>query len=142
MKYLFVAGAVPFLILGILHIAYTLMDERRPRRIVPRDRELVERMRVSTLVLTKETTFWRAWIGFNLSHGLGVVLFGGALVYIGTLHFDPVRNAAPEVLVAAPVIAAIYFGLSLRYWFSIPAIGSGLGAGLLLAGTVATFVGA
>jgi len=140
-KYLFVAGAVPFLILGILHIAYTFMDERQPRRLAPRDRDLVENMRADTLILTKETTVWRAWIGFNLSHGLGIVFFGGALIYMAALHFEPVRNAAPVVLVAAPVVAAAYLGLSLRYWFSIPAIGSGLGAGLLLTGAIATLAG-
>ncbi|HUT50027.1 MAG TPA: hypothetical protein VM325_11860 [Alphaproteobacteria bacterium] len=142
MKYLFITGAVPFVLLGVLHITYSLIDERRPRRLMPRDRDLLEGMRTGTLVLTKETTVWRAWIGFNLSHGLGVVLFSAALVYIAALHFEPVRNAAPEVLVAAPVIAAVYLGLSLRYWFSIPAIGSGLGTGLLLAGAVATLAGA
>jgi len=142
MKYLFIAGAVPFLVLGTLHIVYTLMDEWRPRRLAPRDRDLIERMRTSTLVLTRETTVWRAWIGFNLSHGLGVVLFSGGVLYMAALHFEPVQNAAPEVLLAVPVIAAVYFGLSMRYWFSIPAIGSGLGAGLLLAGAAATLAGA
>lgn len=141
MKYLFISGAVPFLLLGILHIVYTVMDELRPRRLAPRDRDLIECMRTGTLILTKETTVWRAWIGFNLSHGLGVVLFSGALVHMAAWHFEPVRTTAPEVLIAAPVIAAIYFGLSLRYWFSVPAIGSGLGASLLLAGAAATLAG-
>jgi hypothetical protein len=142
MKYLFVAGAIPFLALGIAHIVYTLMDARRPRRIAPRDPDLVARMQGGALILTKQTTVWRAWIGFNLSHGLGVVLFGGALLYLAALHFDPVRRAAPELLVAAPVIAAVYLILSLRYWFSIPAIGSAFGTVLLLAGAVAAFAGA
>lgn len=142
MKYLFIAGAIPFFLLGSLHVIYTLMDEQRPRRLAPRDRDLVALMRTNTLVLTKETTVWRAWIGFNLSHGLGVMSFSAALIYMAALHFEPVRSAAPEVLVAAPVIAAAYLGLSLRYWFSIPAIGSGLGAGLLLAAAVATLAGA
>ncbi|MDH3232334.1 MAG: hypothetical protein OEQ29_02320 [Alphaproteobacteria bacterium] len=142
MKYVFIAGALPFLLLGSLHIIYTLMDERQPRRLTQRDHDLVKRMRSNTLALTKETTVWRAWIGFNLSHGLGVVLFAVAMIYMAALHFEPVRASAPIVLIAAPVIAAIYVGLSIRYWFSIPAIGSGLGAGLLLAGAVATLAGA
>lgn len=140
MKLLFLAGAVPFLLLGILHIVYTLLDEKRPRRIVPRDRELLERMRASPLVLTRETTVWRAWIGFNLSHGLGVVVFAGALIYGAALHFEAVRSAAPELLVAAPVIASLYFLMSLRYWFRVPAIGTGIGAALLLAGAVLALI--
>jgi len=139
MRYLFVAGAVPFLILGILHIVYTLMDERRPRRIVPRDRALADAMRASTLVLTRQTTVWRAWIGFNLSHGLGIVLFAAGLLHMATLHFEAVRAAAPEVVFAAPAVAAVYFLLSLRYWFSVPAIGSGVGTALLLIGAAAAY---
>jgi len=140
MRYLFVAGAAPFLILGILHIVYTFMDETRPRRIVPRDRDLVERMHTATLVLTRETTVWRAWIGFNLSHGLGIVVFAGAVLYGAALHFDALRQGASELLFAAPVIASLYFLLSMRYWFRIPAIGSGIGTALLLAGAIAAAV--
>lgn len=136
MRYLFIAGAVPFLILGTLHIIYTLMDTDRPRRIAPRDPHLLEQMRAGTLFLTRQTTVWRAWIGFNLSHGLGVVLFAAVLIHGAALHFDAVRSAAPELLIAAPVIASLYFLMSLRYWFRIPSIGTGVGAVLLLAGAV------
>ena len=101
---------------------------------------LVEQMRASTLFLTRQTTVWRAWIGFNLSHGLGIVVFAGLLIHGAALHFDAVRSAAPELLFAAPVVALLYFLMSLRYWFRIPAIGSGLGAALLLAGAVLTVV--
>jgi len=136
MRYLFIAGAVPFLVLGLLHIIYSILDERRPHRIAPRDPELVDRMRAGTLILTRQTTVWRAWIGFNLSHGLGIVLFAGMLIHGAALHFDAVRSAAPELLFFAPVVASLYFLMSLRYWFRIPAIGSGLGAVLLLAGAL------
>jgi hypothetical protein len=135
-RYLFIAGAIPFLLLGILHIVYTFMDDEHPRRIVPRDRELTERMRTATLVLTRETTVWRAWIGFNLSHGLGIVVFAGAVTYGAAFHFEAVRRAAPELLYAASAIALLYLLMSLRYWFRIPAIGSAIGAALLLAGAI------
>jgi len=140
MRYLFVAGAAPFLILGFLHIVYTFMDEIRPRRIVPRDRDLVERMRAATLVLTRETTVWRAWIGFNLSHGLGIVVFAGLVVYGALLHFGALQREAPELLFAAPAVGSLYLLMSLRYWFRIPAIGTGIGAALFLAGAIAATV--
>jgi hypothetical protein len=136
MRTLFIAGAVPFLILGLIHIVYSILDERKPYRIAPRDPELVERMRAGTLILTWQTTVWRAWIGFNISHGLGVLLFAGAVLYGAIMHFEAVRNAAPELLIAAPVIASLYCILSVRYWFRIPSVGSGIGAALFLAGTV------
>jgi hypothetical protein len=136
MRYLFIAGAVPFIVLGVLHIIYTILDERRPCRIAPRDPHLLEQMRAGSLFLTRQTTVWRAWLGFNLSHGLGVVLFAGILIHGAALHFDAVRSAAPELLFAVPVIASLYFLMSLRYWFRIPAIGTGLGTAVLLAGAV------
>jgi hypothetical protein len=64
------------------------------------------------------------------------VLFAGILIHGAALHFDAVRSAAPELLFAAPVIASLYFLMSLRYWFRIPAIGTGLGTAVLLAGAV------
>jgi len=142
MKYVFLAGAIPFLVLGIAHIVYSLIDARRPFRIAPRDPDLVARMRTGTLILTRETSVWRAWIGFNISHGMGVTLFGAGVLYMAALHFQAVLRAAPELLLAAPVIAAIYLLLSLRYWFSIPAIGSALGGMLLTGGAIAALANA
>jgi hypothetical protein len=107
---------------------------------VPGDPNLTEAMRAGTLRLTRETTVWRAWIGFNLSHGLGIVLFAGLILYGALFHFVALRSAAPELLLAAPVIASLYLLMSLRYWFRIPAIGSAMGTVLLLAGWIAATV--
>jgi hypothetical protein len=107
---------------------------------VPGDPNLTEAMRAGTLRLTRETTVWRAWIGFNLSHGLGIVLFAGLILHGALFHFAALRSTAPELLLAAPVVASLYLLMSLRYWFRIPAIGSAIGTVLLFAGWIAATV--
>ena len=130
---LFIAGAIPFLILGFLHTLYTIADMVRPSKLIPRDADLLDAMKQSSLSLTGETTMWKAWVGFNLSHGLGVMFFGWIYFYLALVNFDALKDALP-LFYLAPVIAALYLGLSLKYWFRIPAIGSGVGTSCFLLG--------
>lgn len=134
-RLLFAIGAAPFLVLGMLHILYSLADTVRPRRIVPRDRELIERMRASPLVLTRETDMWKAWLGFNLSHGLGVALFGALYLFLAAAS-PGVLAGSPVLRWAAPAVAAVYLGLALRYWFRIPVAGTAIGTAAFLAAAV------
>jgi hypothetical protein len=81
-----------------------------------------------------ETTVWKAWVGFNFSHSLGAVVFGvlcsGIAAALGTV-------AVPAwSLVLLTIIALTYVGLSMRYWFRIPSIGTGIGAALILAASL------
>jgi len=140
--YLFVAGSIPFVVLGLVHIAYSILDASRPSKIVPREPDLIERMKAGRLVLTRETTVWRAWIGFNISHGVGVLLFGLIILCAALFGFEANLSAMPALFYASPLVAAIYLGLSLKYWFRVPAIGSGIGAVLLAAGVILILSGA
>ncbi len=124
---LYVIGALPFIVLGALHTLYTVLDEFAPRRLAPKDPSLVTTLRMAPLGLTSETNMWRAWIGFNLSHGIGAMGFGLLYAYLGVVHAEFLLQATP-LLLAAPIIASLYLMMALRYWFSIPAIGTGLGA--------------
>lgn len=119
-------GAVPFIILGFLHTLYSVMDDQNPTKIVPRKQSAIKAMKESTLTLTKDTTVWKAWIGFNISHGLGVMLFGGFYFYLSAFHYQTLLGLGPLPWLA-PIIAAIYFILAHRYWFKVPAAGSALG---------------
>ena len=78
---------------------------------------------------------WQAWLGFNLSHSLGIVLFGGGLLLLDWLHF-PVFAASHLLQGVAVVVAATYLVLSLRFWFWGPALGSGLSLLCILAAVV------
>ena len=123
------AAAIVFT-LGLLHIVYTF----RGPKLLPRDRELRAQMEHSPLVLTRETTVWKAWIGFNASHSLGAMLFG--VVYGHLALVQPTTLArSPFLLALGAVVLLAYSWLARRYWFSVPFRGVVL-AGLLYAGGV------
>lgn len=118
---LFIAGSI-FALLGAVHAVYTLADERRPRRIVPEDPAVREAMAGTGIRLAPgTTTVWRAWIGFNLSHSLGAVLFGALVMLLGFGWTEP---APPRFILLLPLaVALLYLVLSVRYWFRVPTAG-------------------
>src|SRR5215475_4625391 len=69
------ASAAIILLLGVVHLRYTFLGGK----LFPRDAALTARMKEVSPFLTRETTMWKAWVGFNASHSYGAILFG--LVY-------------------------------------------------------------
>ncbi|MES2956563.1 MAG: hypothetical protein V4792_00175 [Pseudomonadota bacterium] len=121
-----VIAASVFLALGTLHALLTLGDLRRPKAFTPPDPELRRAMQQSSIRLHSSVNLWDAWMGFNLTHSLGLVLFGAAFLHVGV--FEPVAFAQSSLLqVCALLVSAIYLVLSLRFFFSKPAIGSAIG---------------
>jgi hypothetical protein len=106
--------------LGGLHAIFTLLDLRNPRRLVPVDPSVAQAMANSTLRLSRGgTDMWRAWIGFNFSHSLGVLLFGALAIWAGSR----IKTLPVGILPALTLIGCIYLVLALLYWFRTPAIG-------------------
>lgn len=132
-RYLLLTGGTIFLLLGLLHFAFTVADLHRPRRLVPLDLELVDQLASAGLRVARgRTNMWDAWIGFNFSHSLGLVVFGlvcaAAGIYAGPL-------ALPRATLLIPVlVGVIYFLLAIRFWFSVPAAGVAAATGLLFLG--------
>lgn len=118
-KIFYILGAIPFVLLGGLHLIYSLIDTVRPSKIVPRNAALIGEMKASALRITRETDMWRAWLGFNLSHGLGVMFFGFVYLVSAATNFA-LLAATPALMVAAPLVAIVYLVLSLKYFFRIP----------------------
>src|ERR1700756_5995905 len=82
--FLLMFGGAVFSVLGTLHAVYTLLDLRNPRRLVPVDPSVAHAMANSALRLSGgRTDMWRAWIGFNFSHSLGLLLVGALGVWAG-----------------------------------------------------------
>ena len=80
----YILGGAIFVLLGLLHLIYTFLDIRRPRRLVPDDPQVIEAMHRSSLRLTRgKTPMWNAWVGFNFSHSLGVIWFGASCIALG-----------------------------------------------------------
>jgi hypothetical protein len=128
---LLILGGAVFGVLGALHAVYTLLDIRSPRRLVPVDPSVAQAMANSALRLSRGgTDMWRAWIGFNFSHSLGVLLVGaigiGAGCRIKTL---PIGIIMPLLT----LIGCLYEVLALLYWFWIPAFGVAVGTGCFAA---------
>ncbi len=127
--FLIAASAVVLGTLGGLHLLYTL----RGNRLEPRDPDVRAAMERSTLVLTRQTTVWRATKGFNISHSLGLLAF--ALVYtnLSLWHPDVLRDSVFLMALGMGVLLA-YLVLARRYFFSIPFRGVALACALYLGG--------
>ena len=117
--------------MGGLHAIYTLLDIRNPRRLVPADPSVAQAMANSALRLSGGgTDMWRAWIGFNFSHSLGVLLVGALGIWAGCrLKTLPIT----EISLALTLIGCAYEVLALLYWFWIPAVGIAVGTGCFVA---------
>ena len=70
-KILMVFSASIIFSLGVVHLVYTFWGPK----LTPRDPALQISMSQSSPIITKETTMWRCWVGFNASHSLGLILF-------------------------------------------------------------------
>jgi len=113
--YLLAASAAVLFLLGLLHLVYTFHGPK----LLPRDTELQERMRSVSPVITRETTMWKAWIGFNASHSFGAMLFGLVYGYLALFHPAFLFQSA-FLLGVGFVLLGAYTFLGVRYWFSIP----------------------
>ncbi len=131
-RYLFLAGAAPFLLLGTAHAFATPTAPNDRRGLSPRDPQLVVAMARSSFRLTDRTDMWRAWVGFNLSHSLGVVAFAAAILLAGRSQASFDANAA-AFLPLAFVVSLGFTWIGSLYWFRTPIAGCGLGTLLLLA---------
>jgi len=111
-------AAAILLLLGGVHLLYTF----RGRKLHPRDPALIAQMQSVSLVLTRDTTVWRAWIGFNASHSLAAIMFG--LVYGYLAWFEaPMLFGSRFLLALGAIFLASVVVLARRYWFNIPWLG-------------------
>jgi hypothetical protein len=122
----FLVGAALFALLGVGHGVLTLRDLRAPRSFTPIDDSLRRAMAEAPLRFAPQTTMWKAWLGFNLSHSLGLVIFG---TFLGALAFRDFGVVAESVFLQSGAVIAglIYVVLAVRFWFWAPAVLSGVG---------------
>ena len=112
---LMVASAGILLVLGSLHLVYTFAGSK----LTPRDPALRLSMAQVSPVISRETTMWKAWVGFNASHSFGAILFG--------LVYGHLAIVQPAMLFASPFLLGVglamlggLLALGKAYWFSIP----------------------
>ena len=130
---LLILGGAVFGMLGGSHAIYTFLDLRNPQRLVPADPSVAQAMANSALRLSGgRTDMWRAWVGFNFSHSLGVLMVAALAFWAGSR-----ANALPVGIVPAlTLIGCVYLVLALLYWFRAPAIGVAIGTGCFAAAWV------
>ena len=112
---LMAASAAIILGLGMIHLVYTFHGTK----LHPRDAALISRMQEVSPVLTRETTMWKTWIGFNASHSLGAILFGLIYGYLSLMQSALLFQSVFLLAVGLLTLLA-YVALAKRYWFSIP----------------------
>ena len=115
---LIIIGATIFGVLGFMHLVYTFFTNK----FNACDENVTNAMKDTSPILTKETTMWRAWIGFNASHSLGAMLVPAFYVPLALMDMAVIReNVWFSIL---PVIIGFsYLVLAKKYWFKIPSLG-------------------
>ena len=109
------ASAAVIFALGLAHLVLTFHGNK----LHPREASLIEAMKAASPVLTRQTTMWKTWIGFNASHSLGALLFG--------LVFGYFAAVAPSLFFGSLYLRGVglallagYVFLGKQYWFSTP----------------------
>lgn len=105
-------------LLGTAHLVLTYFGSK----LHPRDFAVRTAMQHDHPVITKQTTMWRAWIGFNVSHSLGAMLFGLAYGYLAAVHPALLFQSAFLQTVGAALLVT-YTVLGKVYWFRTPFFG-------------------
>ena len=115
---LLIAGATIFGVLGSVHLLYTFYSNKFDAR----DEAVTTGMKNTSPVLTKETTMWKAWVGFNASHSLGALLVTAFYVPLAVTNMQVIRESIWFSIL--PVLIGLsYLFLAKKYWFRIPFIG-------------------
>ena len=107
--------------LGVVHLIYTFWGPM----LTPRDPALQISMSQISPVITKETTMWRAWVGFNASHSMGLILFGLVFGFLVLAH-GQLLFQSPFLLVVGLVMLVGFVVLCKVYFFSAPLTGVGI----------------
>jgi hypothetical protein len=117
-KILMVLSASIIFALGAVHLVYTFWGPK----LTPRDPALEISMSQISPVITKETTMWRAWVGFNASHSMGLILFGLVFGYLALAHGQLLFQST-FLLVVGLVMLGGFVVLCQVYFFSVPLTG-------------------
>jgi hypothetical protein len=122
-------SAAIIMLLGLLHLVYTYFGNK----LQPRDADLLARLKTTAPVISRQTTVWKAWIGFNASHSLGAILFGVVFGYLALQQ--------PQLLLHSPVLGCTgllalgaWLAMAKLYWFARPFQGIALALLLYVAG--------
>ncbi|MGX5172504.1 LIC_13387 family protein [Aliikangiella sp. IMCC44653] len=117
-KFLIIVGASIFGVLGIVHLLFTFFTNK----FHAFNNHVTESMKGTSPVLTKETTMWDAWVGFNASHSLGAISIAAIYIPLAVFNMEVIsENIYYSIFVT--IISIAYLGLAYKYWFRVPFFG-------------------
>jgi len=126
----FIAGTIPFAALAVIHLVLTLRDLRRPRYFRPVDEGLIPALKDTGVAVLAPApgaqTMWRAWLGANLTHGLGLLVFAALLLLIA-VHDYALVPGIPALQPLSITIAISYLLIAVRFWFLPAAAAASVG---------------
>jgi hypothetical protein len=125
------SSAAIVLLLGLIHLLHTFHGPK----LLPRDPELKARMQQVSPVITRQTTMWKGWVGFNASHSYGLILFGAVYGYLALAHSDFLFQSVFLVSLGLILLFGYVF-LARRYFFRIPLLGALLATFLYALGLI------
>lgn len=134
-RILILAGASIFGLLGSVHLAYTFFSDK----FLPRDGALVDAMKATSPGLTRHTSMWDAWIGFNASHGLGAILFAAIYILLAAKHME-ILIQSKELILLGVAAGLAYLCLAHAYWFRVPFTGILIATSFFIAAAVLIFI--
>jgi hypothetical protein len=114
-----------------LHLLFTFVGPK----LRPRDPALQERMQAIAPGISASSTMWDFWLGFNVSHSLGVMLFGLVYGYLA-LNFPALLFASHVLSLLGLLSLMAYAATAWRYWFRAPLTGVLIALALYASGLV------
>lgn len=115
---LLIIGASIFGVLGAVHLLYTFFTNK----FEARDSAVTEAMKGVSPILTKETSVWDAWVGFNASHSLGAMLVAAVYIPLTVSYFSVIQQSA-WFSILPTLVGLAYLLLAKKYWFRVPFFG-------------------
>jgi len=130
------ACAAIILYFGSVHLELTFFTDQ----LTPVDGQLETAMKHVAAHISSETTMWKTWVGFNVSHSMGLMLFGLIYGYLTLYRWDVLQKSYFLAGLGLVVLVS-YVVLARVFWFSDPLIGASLATLFYVAGFVCEFAG-
>jgi len=128
---LIVISAGIITLLGLMHLTFTYFGDK----LHPSNPALLAQLKSTHPVISRQTSMWKAWVGFNASHSLGAILFGVIFGYLALVQ--------PTVLFhsyflgfAGLFTLCSYLAMAKLYWFIRPLQGISLAFLFYVAGFI------
>ena len=121
-KILLTAGGTIFLLMGLGHFVLTLRDVWKPTAFTPTEDSVRVAMQGAQLRFSRRINLWESWLGFNLSHSMGPIMVGSALLYAAQVQLNAFLEST-FLQAAAIFILVVYLAIAIRFWFRGPVLG-------------------